>query len=349
MSAQDRFVGALTQAASRLMGANRVPAELLSRVAASARNDLDEDAMDIVASLVEEMVGEPSGKASCLPYPGGKCKIGAQIVEMMPKHKHYVEVFGGSGACLLLKPRSEGVEVYNDVSPYLVSLMKVLGDPVKAKRLQRRLLDMLESRDLATRLFVKHRDWRREAKDPRKLEKDEVERALVLLIGLILHMTPVDAEEFFFNGPGLNQRVMRASTLKNKAVKLHHLSARMAGVQVYNLDWRKLIAVVDKQATYEKWNPKDVLFYIDPPYVEESIHDGFNGYYGAAGKAFDLREHDDLVSWILKTPAKVMLSGKAHDSEPLNRLERSRKITRHDIKAKTRGQGALVESVWCNF
>ena len=30
----------------------------------------------------------------------------------------------------------------------------------------------------------------------------------------------------------------------------------MTGVQVYNLDWRKLIKVVDKQATMQGWKPK---------------------------------------------------------------------------------------------
>lgn len=56
---------------------------------------------------------------------GGKSQLARTIVDMMPAHKTYVEVFGGAGWVLFKKTPSTA-EVINDVNDDLVNLYRIL-------------------------------------------------------------------------------------------------------------------------------------------------------------------------------------------------------------------------------
>lgn len=56
---------------------------------------------------------------------GGKSQLARTIVELMPEHKTYAEVFGGAGWVLFKKTPSP-VEVINDVNDDLINLYRVL-------------------------------------------------------------------------------------------------------------------------------------------------------------------------------------------------------------------------------
>lgn len=56
---------------------------------------------------------------------GGKSQLARTIVELMPEHKTYVEVFGGAGWVLFKKTPSP-FEVINDVNDDLINLYRVL-------------------------------------------------------------------------------------------------------------------------------------------------------------------------------------------------------------------------------
>lgn len=63
-----------------------------------------------------------------LKWHGGKSYLANRIIELMPKHTHYVEPFFGGGAVLFAKP-CEGVsEVVNDLNRSLIGFWKVLQD-----------------------------------------------------------------------------------------------------------------------------------------------------------------------------------------------------------------------------
>lgn len=56
---------------------------------------------------------------------GGKSQLARTIVELMPEHKTYVEVFGGAGWVLFKKTPSRA-EVINDVNDDLINLYRIL-------------------------------------------------------------------------------------------------------------------------------------------------------------------------------------------------------------------------------
>ena len=76
----------------------------------------------IVESLIPVETDAPIG------WLGGKTKLRPTIINCMPPHHCYVEVFGGSATVFFGKPASlSRIEVINDIHEDLVNLMKVIA------------------------------------------------------------------------------------------------------------------------------------------------------------------------------------------------------------------------------
>jgi len=72
-------------------------------------------------------LSKPSYNASGRSFSGwlgGKSQLARTIIEMMPEHKHYCEVFGGAGWVLFKKSPSI-LETINDVNGDLINLYRV--------------------------------------------------------------------------------------------------------------------------------------------------------------------------------------------------------------------------------
>lgn len=69
-----------------------------------------------------------------LNYPGAKRGMAQEIVQIMPPHRSYLELFAGSLAVLFHKPRS-AIETVNDIDGDIVNFFRVLrAEPERLAR-----------------------------------------------------------------------------------------------------------------------------------------------------------------------------------------------------------------------
>src|SRR3972149_4572078 len=87
-------------------------------------------------------------------YVGGKHFLKHWIIEKIPAHKVWVEVFCGSCVISLTKKPSK-ITIVNDIDSNLISFWKVLQDKEKREQLITLLNGMLYSRELWRELRLK--------------------------------------------------------------------------------------------------------------------------------------------------------------------------------------------------
>lgn len=95
--------------------------------------------------MISQHNGDPR-MPGLVRWYGGKGRMLAKIIPLIPYSHIYCEPFGGAGSILVnLKPRP--VEVYNDLNGNLVNLARVLQDPETCRELEYRLERTLYSRE----------------------------------------------------------------------------------------------------------------------------------------------------------------------------------------------------------
>ena len=178
---------------------------------------------------------------------GGKSQLAKRIIESMPAHECYVEVFAGAAWTLFKKPEST-VEVINDISHDVINLYRViqhhLDEFVKQFRWQ----------------LVSREEWQRLNSVPPESLTD-IQRAAQFYY----------LQRLSFGGK-VKGRTYGTATTHNPRLNLlrleEDLSAahlRLAQVWVENLGFADCIKRYDREHTF---------FYLDPPYY------GVEDYYG---------------------------------------------------------------------
>jgi len=184
-----------------------------------------------------------------LRYHGGKWKLAPWLLEHFPRHRVYVEPFGGAASVLMLKQRSYG-EVYNDRDEAVVNVFRVLRDRDTAAELKRRL----ELTPFA----------RAELKAAYADPVDEIDAAHKMIVRAFMGFGSASMTREHMTGFRFNSN--RAGTTPAQdwmhwPQAIDAMVERLRGVVIENKDFAAVIPDHDSP---------DTLVYADPPYVPET-------------------------------------------------------------------------------
>jgi len=221
-------------------------------------------------------------------YVGGKGNMVAKLLPFIPKHRAYVEPFGG-GASLLFAKEPSPVEVYNDIDEALVSFFRVLRDPKKFAKFYH--LATLTPYSRAEYDFCR-KTWQG--------VEDEVERAYRWFVMQRQSFGGTGGSSWGFTVSASWRNMAGAVSRWLTCLKeLPEVAKRMMRVQVECLDFRKI---------YETYDTPETLFYTDPPYVLETFKNQLFYKHMLSDK-----DHEDLVDILLKLKGMAIVSGYYHE------------------------------------
>lgn len=204
---------------------------------------------------------------SFLSWVGGKNYLKKEIVSRFPQeYERYIEVFGGAAWVLFYKEKN-GYEVYNDLNSDLVNLFKCVK--FHLPELRRELSGGLNSRQLFNEM--------RESCDLTGLT--DIQRAARFFM---LIKTSYGSKGRHFSCVKKNINAM--------IDYLDRVRERLCDVIIENMSFEKII---------ERYDKKDTLFYLDPPYY------GAEKYYQ---ERFLEENHIKLAEMLKGIEGKFILS-----------------------------------------
>jgi DNA adenine methylase len=218
----------------------------------------------------------PDNHVSVFPYPGGKGREADWILDKIPPHDTFVDVFGGSGAIIYNKPPSTN-EVYNDANGDLVQFFEVLRDRPDE------LAEWVQSVPYARSLYE---EWVTAYFNGYRPD-DPVARAGRFWT---LRYMQFAGEMAMVNGFKVRAKRSPARTFDNARERLHELADRFSDVIIECRDWRRILDTYDDSDV-------DVLFYCDPPYVDTEEYYGAEFNHTAFVAALDDLGSDWMVSY----------------------------------------------------
>jgi len=214
---------------------------------------------------------------SPLNYVGGKSKLADKIIDLIPEHKTYCEVFMGGGWVFFRKESSK-FEVINDLDSDLVSFYRVL---------QNHLEEFLRQFKWA---LVSREQWfdYKDQLDGRGLT--DIQRAArYYYVQRLCFGGRVYKRTF-----GTPVRSKPRINLLRMEEELSGVHLRLSQVMIENLTWQDCISKYDKD---------DTFFYLDPPYLTSPCYK-----YNFES----IKDFEDLHDKIKSIKGKFLLSLNDH-------------------------------------
>ncbi|WP_135855046.1 DNA adenine methylase [Halorussus salinus] len=255
---------------------------------------------------------QQSSHSGTFPYPGGKGSIAEWVIETMPAHDTYVEVFGGAAGVLYNKPRSK-YEIYNDHNEDVTQFFRVLRD---------RPGELAEWLQAVPYSRAQYEEWVTEFYDGIRPD-DPIERA-----GRFFSLRYMQYVGESSSPNGFKARAKRspARTFDNARQRIQTLAQRFGQVTIENQDYQAILENYDDSAV-------DVLFYCDPPYLgaEDVYGEEFN--HQKFAECLREVENDWMVSY----------------SEVPNALQSYTIVERESRHRMRRSSPGVNERLICNF
>lgn len=253
-----------------------------------------------------------------LRWIGGKSRLIDKILQYVPEHDVFVDVFGGSGTVILSKPLVK-INVYNDIDGDLANFFRVLRN--KYNELEQKMKFFLYSR----------RDWEEYTKEIKNggFIGDDVERAYKFFMQVNLS----------FNGNRESFKV--GGVEKNEVIEIERLVENLE--KAAKIFQKCMVENQDFEYVMRRYDSQDTFFYCDPPYVLETRH---GEYYK---HEMDTAEQERFLRVCLDMQGKVMISGYNHDLYD-SFLKDWHKVEIPFYTAADRGKRKeRIEVLWVNY
>ncbi|RWG48548.1 MAG: DNA adenine methylase [Mesorhizobium sp.] len=259
-----------------------------------------------------------------LRWHGGKWRLAPWIISHFPKHKAYVEAFGGAASVLMQKAPGPA-ECYNDLDDACVNVFRVLRDPAMAARLR----ELLELTPFA----------RLELQQAHTRSEDPVEQARrTIVLSFQGHGSDAVTRGYTtgFRSNLSNGRALPAQSWASWTQAIPAFTSRLAGVVIEHTDALALMRRLDRHST---------LHYVDPPYLPATrstkyISRNKNGYR----HELTHEQHLELLEGLRQLAGMVVLSG--YPSKVYDDLLPGWR--RFEIDALADGARERIEVIWLN-
>lgn len=255
-------------------------------------------------------------KRPLLRYHGGKFMLADWIISYFPKHKCYVEPFGGAASVLLKKQRSYA-EVYNDLDGEIVNLFRVVRDHGNE------LKEMLQNTPFSRDEFVLSYEN----------SNNQIEQARRTVVRSFMGFgsASVSGRKSGFRSNSNRSGTTPAHDWMNLPDALDNIIKRLRGVVIEN---KNAIDVMFQHDNYS------TLHYVDPPYVLGTRYRGEK----TACYNFEMSDadHANLLSKIFSLKGMVIISGYENDIYN-DLLQNWKKVQR---KAFADGAKTRTEILW---
>ena len=220
---------------------------------------------------------------SAFGYYGCKQKVSSKLLDLLPPHSCWVELFCGSSALTLAKEAAP-IEIINDIDGNIVNVFQQLrNSPTK-------LIRSIELTPYAREEFLQTRNG--------SVPLCDIERARKFLVEAMMSINGVLAGNkggfSYSNSYSRSGKEARVSRWKNFPKRLSDVADRLRDVRIENLDAIKLLKkFVNRPAT---------LVYIDPPYLMERD----SGY---VNDAREVEFHVELLKLCNHAKCMILISG----------------------------------------
>lgn len=242
---------------------------------------------------------------------GGKSKLRKTIIEMMPQHTCYVELFFGAGWVYFGKEPSK-VEVINDIDKELTNLFRMIK--YHAPEIERQLEYEFSGRDI----FEEYKNCTIEY-------LTEINRA----VRFLYLITQSFAGRGGVYGYGTSTKPSPQIFYKNV---LGELKERLRNTYVENLSFEKIIDKYDREHSF---------FFCDPPYFETT------GY----GNTFGEKEHLLLKDKLSNIKGKFLLTINDHKNvrDWYKEFNIKEVQVNYSVSKETKGRGKYNELIITNY
>lgn len=248
-------------------------------------------------------------------YPGSKWRIADWIISFFPEHHSYVEPFFGSGATFFQKERSN-IETINDLDEEVVNFFEwVRRDP---ERLSREIYLTPYSRKVYEDAFIP--------------ATNSLDKAVKFCIraNMGYGFRTIGGKVGWKCDIQGREKTYTLNDWNRTSERIILAAERLKEVQI---ECRPAVNVI------ERFNFENCLIYCDPPYLLET----------RSGKQYKKEmtrvQHEELLDVLLKSKAKVLLSG--YDSDLYN--DALKGWRRERIESMARNCGKKEEVLWMNF